>query len=43
MAFGDKAAVRPLELVFSGIVGPLKHYSLGRAKHFVTLLGAYNG
>lgn len=38
--YKDKIAAKPLERVFTNVVGSMKHRSIGRSKYFVTLLDA---
>lgn len=43
MAYEERGAAKPLERVFSDLVGSMKHSSIGRSRYFVTLLDSYSG
>lgn len=39
----EPAAKRPVEGVYSDVLGPMRSLSLGEAKYFVTILDEYSG
>ena len=43
VSLGEWKGSRPLRIVYSDVVGPMKHKSIGNSKYFVTLMDEYSG